>query len=74
VRSDFQEKWRRFEPRELARILPEIRDEMARHGYEVPAEVAKASIELHRELTASKQGYAANSGQDRAAMANRGNA
>jgi hypothetical protein len=42
VKSDRQEKWRRFDPRVLARILPEIYDEMQRHGYEVPAEIAQA--------------------------------
>ena len=29
----------RFDPADLARILPEIRAEMERHGYEVPAEI-----------------------------------
>lgn len=42
VRSDRQDKWRRFDPRDLARILPEIHDEMQRHGYEVPAVIAEA--------------------------------
>jgi hypothetical protein len=42
VKSDRQDKWRRFDPRELVRILPEIRDEMQRHGYEVPVEIAQA--------------------------------
>ncbi len=39
VKSDRQHKWRRFDPKELARILPEIRDEMQRHGYEIPEEL-----------------------------------
>lgn len=39
VKTDRQEKWRRFDPADLARILPEIRAEMERHGYEVPAEI-----------------------------------
>lgn len=43
VKSDRQNKWRRFDPRDLARILPEIEDEMQRHGYEVPVEIAQAS-------------------------------
>ena len=41
VKSDRQDKWRRFEPRDLARILPEISDEMERHGYEIPPEIAQ---------------------------------
>jgi hypothetical protein len=42
VKPDRQLKWQRFEPSDLARILPEIHDEMRRHGYEIPAEVAMA--------------------------------
>lgn len=42
VKSDRQHKWRRFDPQDLARILPEIEDEMQRHGYEVPKEIAQA--------------------------------
>lgn len=49
VKSDRQHKWRRFDPRDLARILPEIGDEMGRHGYEVPTEIAQASQNLHRD-------------------------
>jgi hypothetical protein len=41
VKSDRGQKWRRFEPRDLARILPEIEGEMRRHGYEIPAEIAQ---------------------------------
>lgn len=43
VRTDRKLKWQRFEPHELARILPEVRAEMERHGYEVPPEIAQAS-------------------------------
>ncbi len=43
VKSDRQDKWRRFDPGDLARILPEIEDEMQRHGYEIPPEIAQAS-------------------------------
>lgn len=32
-----QEKWRRLDREQLRTILPEIRDEMAFHGYEIPA-------------------------------------
>lgn len=42
VKSDRLEKWRRFDPGELARILPEIEGEMRRHGYKVPTEIAQA--------------------------------
>lgn len=41
VKSDRQHKWRRFDPRDLARILPEIEGEMQRHGYEIPPEIAQ---------------------------------
>ncbi len=41
VKPDRQEKWRRFDPRVLARLLPELEDEMERHGYEVPPEIAR---------------------------------
>jgi len=42
VKSDRQLKWHRFNPRDLARILPEIGDEMERHGYEIPKDIAQA--------------------------------
>lgn len=42
VKADRQEKWKRFDPHDLARILPDIRDEMRRHGYEIPPEIARA--------------------------------
>jgi hypothetical protein len=41
VKSDRQDKWRRFNPQDLARILPEIEDEMQRHGYAIPIEIAQ---------------------------------
>jgi hypothetical protein len=43
VKTDRKLKWQRFEPQVLARILPELYDEMERHGYEIPAEIAQAS-------------------------------
>ncbi len=46
VKSDRQAKWRRFDPQDLARIVPEIEEEMQRHGYELPPEVAQARDEL----------------------------
>src|SRR5699024_3364775 len=46
VKPDRQHKWRRFDPQDLARILPELHDEMHRHGYDVPIEIARASGEL----------------------------
>jgi hypothetical protein len=42
VKSDRKLKWQRFDPHELARIIPEIRDEMQRHGYEIAPEIAQA--------------------------------
>jgi len=42
VKSDRNLKWQRFDSNVLARIIPELYDEMARHGYEVPTEVAHA--------------------------------
>lgn len=42
VKPDRQLKWQRFDPADLARIIPEIRDEMQRHGYEIPVEIAQA--------------------------------
>lgn len=46
VKSDRQNKWRRFDPGELAQILPEIEHEMRRHGYQIPAEIANAYNDL----------------------------
>src|SRR4030067_450472 len=42
VKSDRQQKWQRFSPVDLAQILPEIKVEMKRHGYEIPAEIIEA--------------------------------
>jgi Sulfotransferase family len=42
VKSDRNLKWQRFDPHDLARIIPEIREEMQRHGYEIPEEIAQA--------------------------------
>ena len=41
VKPDRQLKWHRFDPHDLARILPEIAGEMQRHGYEIPSEIAR---------------------------------
>jgi hypothetical protein len=46
VKSDRQEKWHRFDPKDLARILPEINSEMQRHGYEIPEEISFAAENL----------------------------
>jgi hypothetical protein len=53
VKSDRQLKWHRFDPRDLARILPEMSDEMQRHGYEIPPEIAQAIGNLHYEKISS---------------------
>lgn len=42
VKADRLDKWQRFDKHDLARILPELRDEMQRHGYEVPADIENA--------------------------------
>lgn len=42
VKSDRKQKWQRFDPGDLACVLPEISDEMQRHGYEIPAEIAQS--------------------------------
>ncbi|MEZ4736132.1 MAG: sulfotransferase [Caldilineaceae bacterium] len=49
VKPDRQLKWQRFHPHDLARILPEIADEMARHGYTLPPEIAQAVENLPKE-------------------------
>lgn len=41
VRADRNDKWKQFDPRDLARLLPEIHGEMQRHGYEIPAELVR---------------------------------
>jgi hypothetical protein len=47
VWSDRKEKWQRFDPRDLARIIPEIHVEMQRHGYEIPPEIAESIEHLY---------------------------
>lgn len=42
VKPDRQLKWQRFDPCQLARVIPEIYEEMQRHGYLIPAEIAQA--------------------------------
>ena len=46
VKSDRKLKWQRFDPSDLARIIPEISAEMQRHGYEIPIEIAEAIANL----------------------------
>jgi hypothetical protein len=41
VRTDRGDKWKRFEPEQLAKIIPELSQEMVRNGYEVPEEIAR---------------------------------
>jgi hypothetical protein len=53
VKPDRQLKWQRFDPRDLARILPELEGEMQRHGYTVPAEIAQAIANLPVEAAAT---------------------
>jgi hypothetical protein len=42
VKSDRKLKWKRFDPNDLARVLPEIWDEMQRHRYEIPDEILRS--------------------------------
>ncbi|MFN2263558.1 MAG: sulfotransferase family protein [Anaerolineales bacterium] len=44
VKSDRKQKWQRFDPQTLAKILPEIRDEMKLHGYRIPTEITQSEI------------------------------
>ncbi len=44
VKSDRKFKWQRFDPETLAQILPEIKEEMGRHGYEIPEEILKPGV------------------------------
>lgn len=46
VKADRKLKWQRFQPADLARILPEIEVEMARHGYTIPEEIQEAIAKL----------------------------
>ena len=43
VKPDKNLKWQRFDPDVLARIVPELADEMQRNGYETPREIALAA-------------------------------
>ena len=40
IMSDRQEKWRRIDPADLATVIPEVREEMMRHGYALPEEIS----------------------------------
>ena len=51
VKADRLDKWQRFDPQELARILPEIKDEMLRHGYEIPGEIGDAVGKIRSAMT-----------------------
>jgi len=44
VKSDRKQKWQRFDPQTLAKILPEISEEMQRHGYRIPAEITQSEL------------------------------
>jgi hypothetical protein len=47
VKSDRKIKWQRFDPHDLARIIPEISGEMQRHGYEIPPEITQSIENLN---------------------------
>jgi hypothetical protein len=42
VKTDRSLKWQRFAPHVLARIIPELSDQVKRNGYEIPAKTAQA--------------------------------
>ncbi len=46
VEPDRTRKWERLDPQDLVRVVPELRDEMRRHGYEVPGELQLALADL----------------------------
>jgi hypothetical protein len=41
IKTDRQEKWQRFDARQLARIIPELSEQMTRDGYGIPDEIAR---------------------------------
>ena len=41
VKTDRQDKWQRFDAQQLARIIPELSEQMIRDGYEIPQEIAR---------------------------------
>jgi len=51
VRNDRNEKWQRFHPNELSRIIPEVAEQMIRNGYEIPEEIVRADRQAIREFT-----------------------
>lgn len=56
VKSDRKNKWLRFDKEQLANILPEIRDEMGRHGYDIPQEISQPQVtQLSRDIVYTAQ-------------------
>ena len=56
VKSDRKNKWQRFDMTQLANILPEIRDEMGRHAYEIPQEISQPQVsQLSRDTVYAAQ-------------------
>jgi hypothetical protein len=47
VKADRHFKWNRFDPHDLIQILPEIEEEMHRHGYDIPIEISQTSGSLN---------------------------
>jgi hypothetical protein len=43
VQTDRKLKWQRFDPHDLARIMPELSAAMGRAGYDIPPEIAEAA-------------------------------
>ena len=73
VSTDMLEKWRRFKPQELARILPEIEGELERHSYVIPAEIAEARARLRDEQEQLYGAKASNNEQNYRHITEKGN-
>jgi hypothetical protein len=54
VKSDRNQKWQRFDPAQLARIIPEVAEQMTRNGYEIPDEVIQLARRGTEKITRSE--------------------
>ena len=43
VKTDRNQKWQRFDAAQLARIIPEVAEQMSRNGYEIPDEIFRVA-------------------------------
>lgn len=44
VKTDRQDKWQRFDAQQLAKVVPELSEQMIRDGYEIPEEIARLAL------------------------------